>query len=113
MSGPGRGALTAGRLRLRAVLERRVDTDDGAGGVLTSWVAESAFWVEVETSSMAETEVALGVRDRIAVRVHFRARTDIAASKRLRVDDRIYDIVSVAPADKRGGWMTVTCEERP
>lgn len=89
------------------VLERRVDTPDGAGGVVSAWQAQGTLWGVLKARTgreRLEGEAGVGTLSYVvSVRgVPHGAPSRPTIRDRLRQGERIFDVVSVAEADPLG-----------
>jgi len=88
-------------------LERREDRDDGAGGVVSSWATHGVIWGVLSTRRGRErVSGAAGVSQAThTVRVRgtpYDAPSRPSVRDRLRLGNRVFEIVSVVEADPLG-----------
>ncbi|HET7848729.1 MAG TPA: phage head closure protein [Pseudolabrys sp.] len=100
----------AGDLNRRLVLDARVDADDGAGGVTTTYESVATLWAQV-TPAGASPDVSadsLGVTRRYAIVIRY--RDDVTTRHRFQDGGRIYRIAAVQEsADRR--FLEIAAEE--
>jgi SPP1 family predicted phage head-tail adaptor len=100
-----------GALNRRLVLEAPVETGDGAGGVIRTYVAVATLWAQVMPVS-ARGDVSADSLGALALfRIVIRARSGIGRRHRLRESARIYRIVAVRESVYRR-FLEIDAEER-
>jgi SPP1 family predicted phage head-tail adaptor len=103
-----------GALRHRVTIEEKAAAPDGGGGVSESWSALATVWAAIETLEGAEVLRAEQIVGEARFRLRIRYRADITPAMRVRLGARTLGIESVADADGRGRFLTLTCvEDRP
>ena len=85
-----------GGMNHRLVLEEPVRIDDGAGGAAVSWAARATLWAAIEELTGVEQRAAARMSAEKRLRITMRPIDGIAPAQRLKLDQRIFDIVSVA-----------------
>lgn len=103
-------------LSRRLVLERRDVQPDGSGGVIAVWNAVGSVWAEVEARSGQEDFIAGRSVSRVRYRIRMRAAPAGAPfrpvpDQRFREGKRVFDIRTVAEADRRGRYLEIMAEE--
>lgn len=103
-------------LSRRLVLERRDAQPDGAGGFVSVWNAVGSVWAEVEARTGREDFIAGRPVSRVRYRIRVRAAPAGAPSRpvpdqRFREGRRIFDIRTVAEADRHGRYLEIMAEE--
>lgn len=103
-------------LSRRLVLERRDTLPDGSGGVVAVWNPVGTLWAEVVARPGREDFVGGRVVSRVVYRIRVRAAPAGAPSRpvpdqRFREGRRIFDIRSVAEADRAGRYLEIMAEE--
>lgn len=97
------------RKRIDILAETRID--DGAGGASLSWAAIESAWASIER--LASTRDFSGDRRtqlrRIAATIRWRPAA--MPGRRVRVDGRDYEIMSVESVDARERRVVLVCEE--
>lgn len=97
------------RKRIEILSQTRID--DGAGGAALSWTIVEAAWASVER--LASTRDSSGDRRtqlrRIAAAIRWRPAA--MPGRRLRLEGRDYEIMSVESLDERERRVTLVCEE--
>ncbi len=104
------------KLSRKLVLEERVNTPDGKGGFVVSWVALGTLWGDVDARSGRETLV--GARDvsRLRLRIVVRGAPQGSVRRprpdqRFRDGARVYAILAVSEYDPGGRWLECWAEE--
>ncbi len=103
-------------LNRRLVLESRLDTPDGLGGFVISWVPNGAHWAQVRAQSAHESKI--GERDTAVVNYRILVRSAaIGASsrptsaQRFREFERVFNILAVAEHGEDGRFLECWTEE--
>ncbi|MEL6289398.1 MAG: phage head closure protein [Pseudomonadota bacterium] len=99
-------------LRHRVTIEARSVLPDGAGGQIESWVPGEEVWAAVVPLSGVEALRQDRIATTVTHRVRVRYRSDLDAAKRLRMGDRVLEILSVIDVDERHRWIDCLCEEK-
>lgn len=102
--------ITPGQLNQRIRLEAPQYTDDGLGGVTTSWVLVAECWGKVETRRGRRRDTAQSRQAVIIRRLVIRARDDIDATMRVIINGQPHAIDWIAPYDDHGAYQL--CELR-
>jgi SPP1 family predicted phage head-tail adaptor len=103
--------MSAGRLRLRAVLEAPEDVSDEAGGIVGGWREVGALSVAVEMRRIDPGE-RFDAREAVAThRVACRFRADIRRGMRLALGARRLAILAVSDPEERGRYLRLDCRE--
>lgn len=103
-------------LSRRLVLETRESQPDGAGGHEVAWVPLGTVWADVSARTGREDFVGGQPRHRTKYRIVVRGAPAGAPSRprpdqRFREGARIFDILSVAEADRSGRYLMIHAEE--
>jgi len=103
-------------LSRKLVLETRETQPDGAGGHVVAWAPLGTIWADVSARTGREDFVGGQPRHRTTYRIVVRGAPAGAPSRprpdqRLREGDRIFDIRSVAEADRFGRYLIIHAEE--
>lgn len=106
------GAVTAGDLSTRLVLEAVSRTSDGGGGASVEWEAVAEVWACVRATGGSEALTLDRVAGRLRHEIVIRYRSDVTPQMRFREGTRIYDIVAVYDPDRHRRWLTCLVEER-
>ncbi|MGB7260314.1 MAG: phage head closure protein [Pseudolabrys sp.] len=103
--------INPGDLKRRLVLDAPVDTDDGEGGVGTSYQSVAMVWAQVVPLTARADVVAdsLGAALRYAIVIRY--RDDITTRHRFQDGDRVYRVLAVQPAADRR-LLEIAVEER-
>ncbi len=99
-----------GRFKSRLVLERPVETPDGAGGAVRSYETQTALWAEVAALSSRESFEAAAAGASVTHRISVRAGPDITTRHRLRDGARVFRIVALR--ERPGRFLEIEAEER-
>jgi len=100
-----------GALRNRLVFERRIESEDGAGGFSESWETAFSVWGSLEAVGGRERVVGDQIQAQTAYRIRIRFRTDVAADQRIRVGPKILGIDWLGDPDSRRYWLDLGCSE--
>lgn len=77
---------------------------------ITGWTELAEVWARVKVFKGNEAMIAEKLTETHHLQADIRYRTDVTTRMRFVFETRVYDIVSVAPADDRRRFMTVTGE---
>lgn len=112
--------MSAPQLTRRLVLESPEPMADGAGGYAQGWVVLGTLWAELRAGAGRGARLAVEVP---VGRIPWRITVPMAPpgalarprpDQRLREGVRVFRILAVAEADKRGAYLTCHCiEEEP
>jgi head-tail adaptor len=103
-------SIDPGRLRHRLVVETPVESDDGSGGVVRSYVDAATVWA-ARTPLGGRADVDADTGGAVATwRILMRAGPALTTRHRLRDGTRRFDIVAVVVRDD--GLLDVTAHER-
>jgi len=104
-----------GRLRHFLLIEAREEADDGAGGMIATWVAAGATWGRIEPLAGREALIADREMASRRCRIILRYRDGLTPAHRFVFDGRHFDIAAIADRDGRRRFLTCDCveEERP
>lgn len=94
--------MRAGALDRFIEIQRVVETQDDAGGLVHTWSRLMTTWARVESVSAVEHFAAdrdVGTRVRVFVIRHY---SDITHKDRIVYEDRNYDILSLEDVEGRG-----------
>lgn len=100
-----------GALRLRCTLEAKIVGADGGGGATETWEPYALVWGELVPATGSESVQAGRVESRVSHRLNIRRRTDVSATHRVRIGDRVFAIVAVIDEGPHAFWMTILVEE--
>lgn len=103
--------MSAGELRHRLVLEERVATPDGLGGETESWLEIGRPWGRIEPASGAERLVGDQLEARVTHNITVRYRAGVTPAHRLRMDTRVFEVLSVTNRFERSAWLECQCRE--
>ncbi|OJX04580.1 MAG: head-tail adaptor protein [Burkholderiales bacterium 70-64] len=101
--------MSAGRLRHRVTIQRRIETRDPITGATSyGWADVATLWGAVEPLSAREFIAAQAAHSQVSARITIRFRDDITAAMRVLHGATAYDIEGVIP-DARSGreWLTL------
>ena len=90
-----------GAMRSRVTLQAPVETDDGAGGVVVSWVDVASVWAEVRPRRGGEGLWADAPAGRLTSEIVMRWRDDVWPGMRLVAGERTFDIRAAYDPDGR------------
>ena len=108
--------MSAPCLNRALVLEERIETADGAGGLRQTWNALGTLWTEVRNSSGREVGGLGFARSTVSLKIRLRAMPHGSAMRprpeqRFRDGNRIYRIKAVAEADPVGRYLICYANE--
>lgn len=108
--------MSAPQLSRALVLEARVESPDGSGGLAVTWAALGTLWAEIRPGAGREggaEAVALGeVPLRIVVRgAPIGAPSRPAPGQRFREGARVYPILAVTEADPAARYLVCFARE--
>ncbi|RFC64221.1 head-tail adaptor protein [Fulvimarina endophytica] len=103
--------LDPGLLRTQAVLEKPVETSDGAGGVSTVWAPANPLSVRIEPRAPERRERFDRVEAVQRHRVLCRAGSGAARGGRFRIGERLLAIETVHDPDETGRFLLCLCVE--
>lgn len=104
-------AVDPGQLRTELVLERVVLTPDGQGGHVEEWVAVATLFAQLRPAAARGTFGADQTLEAVTHDVTVRARGDVASGMRLRLAERIFDIVTAHDPDETGRYLLLRTRE--
>lgn len=106
-------ALSAGKLRHRVTIQRRVDgRDSSTGDVKVSWVSHAEVWAAVEPVSVREFIAGQSQQSQVTARITVRYRDDLDATMRILHRGRIYNPQGWLPDPDSGlEYLTAPCTE--
>ena len=102
-----------GVMRWRVTLQAPVETDDGAGGVVVSWVDVASVWAEVRPRRGGEGLWADAPAGRLTSEIVMRWRDDVWPGMRLVAGERTFDIRAAYDPDGRRRRVVCLCLEVP
>lgn len=101
-----------GLLKDRLTLETPVETPDGAGGVVRTYVAGPRLWAAVVPLKARDVVVADAPGVTVTHRITVRAGIAITTAHRLRKGARLFAIVGFRDEDAGGRYLRIDAEER-
>jgi SPP1 family predicted phage head-tail adaptor len=101
-----------GRLRERVTLETPIEAEDGAGGVVRTYVTQATLWAEIVAVGAKADVIADASGASVTHRVTIRGGVDVTRRHRFRFGARIFDVVSMRAADLQGRFMLIEARER-
>ena len=104
--------IDPGRLNRRLVLEAPVETPDDAGGVTRAYSDVATLWAEVTPVATRSDVEAESAGATVTHRIRVRVGQAITTRHRLRLDARVFRIVSVREHDRSGRFLDIHAEER-
>lgn len=103
--------IDPGALSVRLILERPVETSDGQGGVVRSFVSAATLWARIEPVAARADEAAGTLPVTVTHRIRLRRRDDLAGGWRLRKGDRLFAVRAFRDPDEAGRYTLCDCEE--
>lgn len=108
--------MTMLRLNRRMLLEERVETPNGSGGLMVDWQELGGLWVAVVAGVGREGGAEALATGEVALRIITRGAPEGAASRpkpgqRLREGGRVFGILAVAEADPDARYLTCFSRE--
>lgn len=104
-------APSLGAMRHRLTIESPVDTPDGFGGLIRSFVARANISAAIEHVKIFQRAAASSETVEITHLIHVRSSADVAAGWRLRKGARRFEISAVLPDDQASGFIICHCRE--
>ncbi|MEZ5853953.1 MAG: phage head closure protein [Hyphomicrobiaceae bacterium] len=98
-------------MRHRLVLEEAQRAPDGGGDAGVNWQPIATLWGGIRAVNGNETVIAEQVSGRITHEIVLRHRSGIAPAMRLRLAERIFEILAVRSVDGRGRVLLCLCRE--
>lgn len=108
--------MSVSRLNRALVLEERIETADGAGGLRSSWSALGTIWANIRSLSGRESG-SLGIaRSKVGMKITLRAAPQGSTMRprpdqRFREGTRTYRITAVAEAEPAGRYLVCYASE--
>lgn len=103
--------LGVSAFRDRLVIETRIETPDGAGGVKRDWTPSATIWAAVETLDAEQRFEAGQIGQRLTHRVTLRYRDDLDTTQRFRRAGDVLAIRGVRDPDGHKRRLVCACEE--
>ncbi len=100
-----------GEMTARLILEAPVETADGQGGVVTTYLPVASLWARIVPVRLEVFERAGGDVATITHNVWIRRRDDVVAGMRLRKGGRLFAVVAFHDPDDSGRYGLCRCEE--
>ena len=110
MNAPINKIGTIGGARSRCILEAKVLTD-GGGGNAEAWEPYALVWGELRAQSGVELASGGRIESRTSHQLAIRRRTDVSATHRVRIGERVFAIVAVVDEGAQAFWLTLILEE--
>lgn len=104
-------APSFGAMRHRLTIESPVDTPDGCGGLIRTFVARATISAAMQHAKMSHRAGSFGETVEITHLIHLRSSADVAAGWRLRKGARRFEIVAILPDDQASGFILCHCRE--
>lgn len=106
------------RLTRRMALEEKQVSADGGGGETVAWVHLGTLWADLRPARGSEGTIGGRSASRVTHRVVVRSAPDgsprrPAATQRLRLGTRLFDILAVADEDAAGAYLRLWVAEGP
>ena len=101
--------IDPGRLNRRLVVEAPAETPDDAGGVVRDYSDIATIWAELAPIAARADAEAAGAGATVTHRI---AGPAITTRHRLRLDTRLFRIVSVRAHGRAGRFLEIHAEER-
>lgn len=102
--------INPGDLDRRLTLDAPVETDDGAGGVSTTYQSVALVWAQVVPLTARAECVADSPSAALRYAIVIRYRNDITTRHRFQDGGRIYQVLTVQPATDRR-FLEIAAEE--
>ena len=103
--------MRAGKLRHRIDLKSPTETNDGKGGVTTTWTTDATVWAERYDLKGPEQIQSMQLATPITAKFRIRYRSDVQATWRIVHGDTTYRIVSAPVADARNSMLEMVVQE--
>ena len=103
--------ISIGKLRHKINLQRRVQTDDGYGGGMTSWVTFASVFAWIKPLTGGEKWAAMKVESFVTHKIIIRYRTDFSAIDRILHDGRAFNVRAAMDIDEKRRFIEIPAEE--
>ncbi len=104
--------IKAGDLRHRVTIESATRTSDDAGGSTTEWQTVAEVWAAIWSRTVAEDFALDRIAGTASHDIWIRYRSDVTPDMRIRLGNRIFDILGAIDVEDRGAWLKCPSEER-
>lgn len=84
--------MKAGKLNRRIILQKQVETPDGAGGFTAEWVTQATVWAEFEDPKLKTSEATGTIVSELLRGVKIRFRQDVCKGWRVVYGTKIFNI---------------------
>lgn len=106
------------RLTRRMALEERQVAADGGGGETVAWAHLGTLWADLRPARGSESLIGGRSASRVTHRVVVRGAPEGSprrpqATQRLRLGNRLFDILAVAEEDAAGAYLRLWVAEGP
>jgi len=102
--------MRIGTLNREIALERKVETQDDAGGVIVTWVPIATVWASIRHQSGMETVRTDMPASVVKASIRIRFREDLDATCRALHGGKTYDIKAVLPDLVGREYVDLPCE---
>lgn len=104
--------MQAGKLSERVEIQAPTETRDSLGQSVTTWQTTQVRWAGIKPLSDREQFYAAQVRPETSHRVTFRYFDTLTHKHRLKLGERIFDILSIVLPAEAGEMLQVDVVER-
>lgn len=102
--------ISAGRLKHRVLIQKRIETTTGTGAVKITW-EDFAANVAAEVKPLSVKELLAGnhqIKSQVVARITLRYRSDLTPDMRILFRNQIYNIAGILPdADSGLEYITI------
>jgi SPP1 family predicted phage head-tail adaptor len=105
--------LDPGVLRNELRIEAPAVAPDGMGGAIETWVEAGVLFGRIEPLSARQTFEGGQDIERVTHRIVTRRSPALASGRRLRLNQRIFRIITVSDPDETGRYAASIVEELP
>lgn len=100
-----------GEMRHRIFFQQAIETDDGYGGKVKTWINCGEAWAKVEPLTGREFFYAHQIQAEVTHRVTTRFRQDVHREMRISAGSRILEIESIVDLDEAHQFLEFFCRE--
>jgi SPP1 family predicted phage head-tail adaptor len=104
--------MDIGKFRHQIAIQVNTPTQDSAGSWIDSWADEGAVvWGSIEPLSGRELLLAQQVKSDVSHKIRIRYKAGITSAKRVRYQNRYFNIISVLNIQELNVYMEILAKE--
>ena len=103
--------ITAGKLRHRISIQRKVSNDDGMGGGVMSWQEIKSTRAMITPLSGRESLQAQRIEAETTHRLYMRYFADLEQADKVVYDGRDFNIKAIINIEERNKYLELQCKE--